>query len=96
MRFAIIGDTREWSEPGVDGPRRGRPVRAEEVESEAWRRKARLNLDEWRMREYVTGRPAPGRVTQLCREIELAAAALQRMSPIPADYADDVYWPHMG
>jgi hypothetical protein len=30
---------------------------------------------------------------QMCRQIDLAAAALARLSPIPTDFGDDLYWP---
>lgn len=95
MRFAVIRDTREWSEPenpvaGVD-----RNVDSIEVENEARRRKGLLKLDEWQLRQYVTDRPVPEHIVQMCRQIDLAAAALARLSPIPADYTDDLYWPRM-
>jgi len=63
------------------------------VEAEARRRKASLHLDEWQLREYVTGRPVPDAISQMCRQIDLAAEALLRLSSIPADFADDLYWP---
>lgn len=66
-----------------------------EVENEARRRKTLLKLDEWQLREFVTDRPVPEHVTQMCRQIDLAAQALSRLSPIPADFADDLYWPRM-
>lgn len=90
MRFAI--ENREWSEPGLaDGP--SRMVRPAEIEAEARRRKDALGLDEWRMREYVSGNPVPVRIRQLCEQIDLTAEALLRMSRIPADFRDDIYWP---
>ncbi len=94
MRFALLDDTREWSEPGVRSGQ-GRTISSAEVEAEARRRKNMLRIDEWRMREYVTGNPIPVRIDQLCHQIDLAAQALSRMSLIPADYADDVYWPRL-
>ncbi|VDS06808.1 hypothetical protein DEVEQU_03973 [Devosia equisanguinis] len=92
MRFAEIGDTREWSEPSA---RRsgGIAVHPEDIELEAWRRKAALGIDEWRMREYVTGVPVPDRIDHYCQQIEFAAQALMRLSPIPSDFRNDVYWP---
>lgn len=95
MRFAVVSDNREWSEPGRLGQGKGAPACAGDVEAEAWRRKAALRLDEWRMREFVTGLPVPDEVSQLCYQIDLAVAALERMSPIPADFRDDVYWPRV-
>lgn len=92
MRFATVDERREWSEP-AGGVSERRTVHAAEVEHEARRRKTLLHLDEWRMREYVTGRPVPDDVLQLCRQIDLAAEALTRLPIIPADFADDLYWP---
>lgn len=92
MRFAVVGERREWSEP-VGVAEEGATIRPNAVEAEARRRKTQLHLDEWQMREYVTGRPVPENVQQLCRQIELAAEALIRMQTIPADFADDLYWP---
>lgn len=95
MRFAVIGNTREWSEPAP--PSRGdlQVVDISAVENEARRRKGLLRLDEWRLRQYVTDRPVPEHVLQMCTQIDLAAAALVRLTPIPRDYADDLYWPCM-
>jgi hypothetical protein len=93
MRFALVSDTREWSEPRSDTSRTARTVDPEEVLQEARRRKALLNLDEWRLRQYVTDRPVPDHIVQMCRQIDLAAAALARLSPIPTDFGDDLYWP---
>ena len=95
MRFAVINDTREWSEPGTQRGGSGPVVDSEAVEQEARRRKALLHLDEWQLRQYVTDRPVPEHIVQLCRQIDLAAAALARLSPIPADFSNDLYWPRM-
>ena len=95
MRFAVIRDTREWNEPQSRVPRSGHTIDAVEVENEARRRKSLLRLDEWQLRQFVTDRPMPEHVTQMCRQIDLAAAALSRLSPIPDDFADDLYWPRM-
>ncbi|SMQ65166.1 hypothetical protein SAMN06295905_1156 [Devosia lucknowensis] len=95
MRFAEIRDSREWSELQVGLARRGQTVDAVQVENEARRRKSLLRLDEWELREFVTDRPVPEHIVQLCVQIDLAAAALARLSPIPADYADDLYWPRV-
>ncbi|UYO00453.1 MAG: hypothetical protein KIT02_04340 [Devosia sp.] len=66
-----------------------------QVEAEARRRKTMLRVDEWQLRAYVTGRPVPDRIVQLCEQIDFAARALATMSVIPADYADDLYWPQI-
>jgi hypothetical protein len=94
MRFAVVEDTREWSEPRRQAADEA-PVYVSQVEAEARRRKAMLKLDEWRMREYVTGNPIPARIHQLSQQIDFAALALSSMSRIPSDFADDLYWPHM-
>ena len=95
MRFAVIRDTREWSEPDSRVAGVSRIVDSVEVEQEARRRKGLLKLDEWQLRQYVTDRPVPDHIVQMCLQIDLAAAALARLSPIPADYTDDLYWPRM-
>lgn len=93
MRFAAINDMREWSEPGAHWNGAGPTIDSEAVEQEARRRKALLNLDEWQLRQYVTDRPVPEHIVQMCRQIDLAAAALARLSPIPGDFSNDLYWP---
>jgi hypothetical protein len=95
MRFALVNDTREWSEPEARQSETGPLVGSSAVENEARRRKAMLKLDEWQLRQYVTDRPVPDHIVQMCRQIDLAAAALARLSPIPSDFADDLYWPRM-
>lgn len=94
MRFAEIRDSREWSEPQARIAQSSR-VDSLEVENEARRRKALLKLDEWQLRQFVTDRPVPDHIVQMCNEIDRAAAALSRLSPIPNDFADDLYWPRM-
>jgi hypothetical protein len=95
MRFAVIRDSREWSEPQARMSGSAYTVDAVEVENEARRRKGLLRLDEWQLRQFVTDRPVPEHITQMCQQIDLAAAALARLSPIPDDFADDLYWPRM-
>lgn len=95
MRFAEIGRSREWSDGTESGWGQNAFVQAEHVEGEARRRKVALRLDEWQMREFVTNKPVPERVRHLVEQIDLAATALMRMSPIPSDYRDDVYWPRV-
>lgn len=95
MHLAWISDSREWSEALPQTRQDRRLVQQGEVEQEARRRKNVIALDEWQLREFVTGAPMPEHIVELCRQIELAAAALSRMSPIPNDYADDLYWPRV-
>lgn len=92
MRFAVVSESREWSEPGVV-PGEDHAVHPLDVEAEARRRKAALGLDEWRLREYVSGTPVPIRIQQLCEQIDFAAQAISGMSIIPADFRNDLYWP---
>lgn len=92
MRFAVVSESREWSEPFIVAPV-ARAVHPAEVEAEARRRKAVLGLDEWRLREFVSGEAVPLRIRQLCEQIDLASLALSRMSSIPRDFRDDLYWP---
>ena len=66
-----------------------------DVEAEARRRLKALNLDEWRMREFVTGHPVPEHVQHMAQQIDYACKAIERLMPIPEDYASDVYWPRM-
>ncbi|GLQ09729.1 hypothetical protein GCM10007913_16610 [Devosia yakushimensis] len=82
VRFAVVENSRA-------------PVSVEDVEAEARRRLRYLKLDEWRTREFITGRPMPEVIQHLVQQIDLASRALSRMSPIPHDYFDDVYWPRM-
>ncbi len=92
MRFAVVSENREWSEPGRTADT-AHIVHSSEVYAEARRRKAALGLDEWRLREYVSGTPVPVRIRQLCEQIDLAAEAMARMSQIPESFRDDLYWP---
>lgn len=82
VRFAVVENGRA-------------PVSVEDVEAEARRRLRYLKLDQWRTREFITGRPMPEVIQHLVQQIDLASRALSRMSPIPPDYYDDIYWPRM-
>lgn len=93
MRFAVINGTREWTETL---PQRALPqhtIDVEDVQAEARRRLRKLKVEEWRVREFVTGAPMPDNVRHLAMQIEFASQAIARLSPIPADFADDLYWP---
>ncbi|MBJ6985879.1 MULTISPECIES: hypothetical protein [unclassified Devosia] len=92
MRYTDFVNRREWTENG-QFVAANRLIGIEEVFAEARRRKAVLNIEQWQMEEYVSGNPMPMRVQRQCKEIDLAANALSRMSPIPSDFADNVYWP---
>jgi hypothetical protein len=93
MRFATVDESNDWVDFGQPRHQKGRVVQQIEVELEARRRKRFLDLDRWQLREFVTGAAIPEHIVHLCQQIELASAALSRMSPIPVDFADDVYWP---
>lgn len=95
MRFAVIEGSREWTEPAPPDVRQPRIIEVEDVEAEARRRLRALKLDEWRVREFVTGCPMPDAVRHLSLQIEFAAQAIGRLSPIPQNYTDDVYWPRV-
>jgi hypothetical protein len=95
VRFASSSESLEWNEPVLRSRTSGRVVSHLEVASEARQRKAALGLDEWQLREFITGAPVPANIRQACREIDLAADCLGRMSPIPTNFDDDVYWPRV-
>lgn len=93
MRFAVVTGSREWTEASSEQVAPRRPIEVEDVQREARRRLKSLKLEEWRAREFITGVPIPDHIRHLALQIEFAAEAIGRLSPIPADYADDVYWP---
>lgn len=95
MRFAVITGSREWTEAVPERVLPQRIIDIEDVQAEARRRLRALRLEEWRVREFVTGTPVPDNIRHLALQIEYAAQAIGRLSPIPADYADDVYWPRV-
>lgn len=96
VRFAVIEGSREWTEPAW---RQAGPVQAsilvEDVEAEARRRLRSCKLNEWRTREFITGQPMPDDVRHFALQVEFAAQAISRLSPIPEDFDSDVYWPRM-
>lgn len=95
MRFAVITGSREWTEAMPERVLPQRPVEVEDVQYEARRRLKALKVEEWRVREFVTGVPMPENIRHLALQIEFAAQAIGRLSPIPADYNDDIYWPRV-
>ena len=70
-------------------------VLVEDVEAEARRRLRAIKLQEWRTREFITGRPMPDDVRHYALQVEFAAQAISRLSPIPDDFDSDVYWPRL-
>jgi hypothetical protein len=94
MRFAVI-ENREWSGHSSLSRPLNNGIDSVAVEAEARRRKGMAGLDEWQLREYVTGLPIPSDLRNLCLQIDYAAQAISRLSPIPADFTDDIYWPRV-
>lgn len=95
MRFAVIEGSREWTEPARLVPQTAPMVLVEDVEAEARRRLRAIKLQEWRTREFITGQPMPDDVRHYALQVEFAAHAISRLSPIPDDFDNDVYWPRM-
>lgn len=96
MRFAVIEDSREWTEPARQGSEPATvSVLVEDVEAEARRRLRSCRLQEWRTREFITGRPMPDDIRHFALQVEFAAQAISRLSPIPQDFDSDVYWPRL-
>ena len=96
MRFAVIEGSREWTEPGWQQPHAApATVLVEDVEAEARRRLRAIKLHEWRTREFVTGQPMPEDVRHYALQVDYAATAIARLSPIPQDFDSDVYWPRL-
>ena len=69
------------------------PADADDVRREAARRLKMAGYDEGQTRSFVTGRPLPDGLRYLKLQMDFAAAALLKMSPIPADFRDRKYWP---
>ena len=96
MRFAVIEGSREWTEPGMSRQQMAPAVvSVEDVEAEARRRLRTIKLNEWRTREFITGQPMPDDVRHYALQVDYAATAIARLSPIPADFDSDVYWPRL-
>ena len=95
VRLVVVG-SREWHDSVARRESWDPVISPADVDAEARRRKAALKLDEWQMREYVTGRQMPEGIRHLALQIDFAANAISRLSPIPADFADDIYWPSLG
>ena len=94
LRFAVIENSREWTEP-TRRTSHAVPVSVyvEDVEAEARRRLRSVKLNEWRTREFITGRPMPDEIRHFALQVEFAAKAISRLSPIPDDFDSDFYWP---
>ena len=90
MRLAVIEGGLSYAGQSERGEQ---PIRPEDVEAEARRRMREGRVTEWRTREFITGTPMPADVKYLELQIDFAARAICKLSPIPADFADDLYWP---
>lgn len=95
MRFAVIEGGRNSSEQIWRGTPARNQITVEDVEAEGRRRLRSCKLNEWRTREFLTGMPMPDDVRHFALQVEYAAAAISRLSPIPDDFDSDVYWPRL-
>jgi len=91
VRLAVIDGGLGYA--GQNGRDSADTVRPEDVEAEARRRLRAGKVHEWRVREFVTGHPMPPDIKYLELQIDFAMQAICKLSPIPADYGDDLYWP---
>lgn len=85
-RFRIVGGT-DSEPPGATVPT------ADDVLREARRRLSTGDIDPYRVRALATGRAVPNAVRYRMMQIEFVANTLCALRPIPADFADDRYWP---
>lgn len=96
VRFAVIEESREWTEPRRHAFHVAPvAVLVEDVEAEARRRLRAIRVDEWRTREFITGNPMPDDIRHFALQVEFAAQAISRLSPIPEDFDSDIYWPRL-
>lgn len=94
MRFAVIENNREWTEPTRRTSHAVQvSVLVEDVEAEARRRLRSVKLNEWRTREFITGHAMPEEIKHFALQVEFAAKAISRLLPIPEDFDSDYYWP---
>ena len=93
MRSANLEAMTDWTQADL------RPtnvaVQVEDVEAEANRRLRCIKLQQWRAREFITGQPMPEDVRHYALQVQFAAAAIARLSPIPNDFDSDIYWPRL-
>lgn len=93
---SVIDGSREWTEPVRRGTNSvAASILVEDVEAEARRRLRSCRIEEWRTREFITGLPMPDDVRHFAMQVEFAAIAISRLSPIPDDFDSDIYWPSM-
>ena len=96
MGFAVVQGGRDGRELnyGSQSAHKDVPL-VEDVEAEARRRLRACRLDEWRTREFITGRAMPADIRHYALQVDFAAKAISRLSPIPQDFDSDVYWPRL-
>ncbi|MCS6757741.1 MAG: hypothetical protein MO852_00330 [Candidatus Devosia euplotis] len=93
MRFAEIEGNRESAEPGRHDPQ-PTPVAVlvEGVEDEARWRLRTIKLGDWCTREIITGQLIPENIRHYAMQVEFAATTISRLSTIPQDFDNNVYW----
>lgn len=77
----------------IAGPVPGRVPSLADLQAEAARRLAPLDMARWEVRLKATGLPVPRDIARKRREIEFVAEMLGRLDAIPTDYRADLYWP---
>ena len=78
---------------GLDESSGSRALTKSDVLAEAARRIRECGYERCRARHLVTGEPIPKALQYLKIQIAWVADTLAGLDPIPADYADDKYWP---
>jgi hypothetical protein len=63
------------------------------VYAEGQRRIEAAGVARYQARERLTGLPMPHHLKVLKLQIEFATSAIATLSPLPADYMSDRYWP---
>lgn len=64
-----------------------------DVAAEATRRIKASGYERCRIKQLATGEPIPRALQYLKIQIDWVADTLAGLDPIPADFADDKYWP---
>lgn len=77
----------------VEGGRREAAPTPGDVQREAGRRIKAAGFDEEAVRAFMSGRAMPDALRYFKLKVEFAGEALARLSPIPADFRSDRYWP---
>jgi hypothetical protein len=78
----------------IEGGRRtgGVPI-VQDVRREAARRIKAAGYDQAAVQAFMSGRAVPDWLKYFKLQVEFAGDALARLSPIPADFRSDRYWP---